>query len=79
MVLNESFHCELQSAKRLRSFKRTESFGEQIVMIHLVSSANRRGVDEWMEFGRSFIKMTNKRGPRMLPWGTPDVTGNMDE
>ena len=32
-----------------------------------------------MELGRSLIKMTNKRGPRMLPWGTPEVTGNIDE
>ena len=25
--------------------------------------------------GRSFIKMTNIDGPRILPWGTPEATG----
>ena len=32
--------------------------------------------DELALSGRSFIKMRNKRGPRMLPCGPPDITGN---
>ena len=40
----------------------------------LVSSANIKGIAEWIQWGRSFIKMTNKRGPRTLPCGTPDNT-----
>ena len=37
---------------------------------------------ESLENGRlgiSFTYSKNKRGPRMDPWGTPDVTGNQDE
>ena len=42
--------------------------------MHLVSSANKRGAADCTESGRSLIKMINKRGPRMLPCGTPEVT-----
>jgi hypothetical protein len=28
---------------------------------------------------RSFMNNKNNRGPRTLPWGTPDVTGFEDE
>jgi len=37
---------------------------------------------ESLENGRlgiSFTYSKNKRGPKMDPWGTPDVTGNQDE
>ena len=47
--------------------------------MHLVSSANKRGAADCTESGRSLIKMINKRGPRMLPCGTPEVTGSSEE
>ena len=48
-------------------------------MTHLVSSANRKGEEEVIESGRSLTKRVNNRGPRMLPCGTPEVTGSCDE
>ena len=32
-----------------------------------------------MTVGRSFTNMTNKRGPRIEPWGTPSLGPNHDE
>ena len=52
---------------------------EETVLMHLVSSANKRGVADCTESGRSLIKMINMRGPRMLPCGTPEVTGSLEE
>ena len=43
---------------------------------HLVSSANNRAMDCDTHSGRSLM---NSRGPRMLPWGTPAKTGNIEE
>ena len=37
------------------------------------SSANKRTSDVILS-GRSFIYAKNKRGPRTVPWGTPDLT-----
>ena len=50
-----------------------------IVFMHFVSSANRRRVADCKESGRSLIKMMNRRGPRMLPCGTPEVTRSFEE
>ena len=44
-----------------------------------MSSANRREVANWTESGMSLIKMINRRGPSMLPWDTPEVTGSSEE
>ena len=35
--------------------------------MHLVSSANRRGVADLTESGRSLMKIMKRRGTRMLP------------
>ncbi len=40
-----------------------------------VSSANKYGSADEMHSGRSLIKIINNSGPRMLPCGTPDITG----
>jgi hypothetical protein len=33
-------------------------------------------LNDWSQNSNmKFIKMTNSRGPTMLPWGTPEVTG----
>lgn len=37
-------------------------------------SAKRRMLDS-RESGISFVYIRNKRGPRTVPWGTPDKTG----
>ena len=29
--------------------------------------------------GRSFMKSKNKSGPKMDPWGTPNLIGNIDD
>ncbi len=45
--------------------------------MYFMSSANRRGIADCTESGRSLMKMMNRRGPRMLPCGTPEVTGSL--
>ena len=45
-----------------------------------MTSANKRGVADCTESGRSLIKINDKQeGPRMLPCGTPEVTGSLEE
>ena len=39
------------------------------------SSANNLVFDERMHLGRSFMYTRNNRGPRTVPWDTPDMTG----
>ena len=41
----------------------------------LVSSAKIRNESLLDDFGRSFIYNKNSRGPRVEPWGTPQVIG----
>ena len=44
----------------------------ELVIITLVSSANRTGLDTLdMILGRSLIFRRKNRGPSMEPWGTP--------
>ena len=42
-------------------------------MIHLASSAKSSLLVDNSVEGRSFMKMRNSTGPRMLPWGTPEI------
>ena len=44
----------------------------------LVSSANILNVEEMLE-DMSLMSIRNKIGPRIVPWGTPDVTQDHDE
>ena len=48
-------------------------------MIHLASSAKSSTLVDNSVEGRSFMKMRNSTGPRMLPWGTPEITGRVEE
>ena len=62
-ALNESFQSELHSASVSTSFcSKVESVVELMVLMHLVSSANKRAVADWTESGRSLIKIMNKSG-----------------
>ena len=62
-LLNASSQKELQlvSAER-SSWSKHVSCKEDTVLMHLVSSANKRGVADCRESGRSLIKMINMRG-----------------
>ena len=44
----------------------------------LVSSATILNVEEMLD-DMSFTEIRNLIGPRMVPWGTPDVTQDQDE
>jgi len=47
-----------------------------ICLKHLVSFAKRKALLQWIALGRSFMYIIiNSKGPRILPWGTPDITG----
>jgi len=43
-----------------------------------VSSANVLSI-VLLDVGRSAVYIVYKSGPRMLPWGTPESTGNRDD
>ena len=59
---------------------RVVSFLLEIGLSSFVSSAKRHVEQNEVEFGMSLMKIRNSRGPRTLPWGTPDRTGsNSDE
>jgi hypothetical protein len=51
------------------------SWRSELVIIMLVSSANRIGLDILgMILGRSLTYRRKNRGPNMEPWGTPCLT-----
>lgn len=50
-----------------------------ICLNNLVSSANSRTVEKEVEVGRSLIYVRNSKGPRILPCGTPERTGSLDD
>ena len=50
---------------------------EVMVWCSLVSSAYREGLVSFsINSGRSLMKIMKSKGPRMLPSGTPEVTGD---
>ena len=54
-----------------------KSEGEERDCNRRISSANKKSFTEegkWRS-ERSLMKIRNKSGPRIDPWGTPDVTG----
>ena len=64
-----------QLNEELRSFwSFWMSSKEMICRKHFVPSANSSSCDMMVD-GRSFIKTSKSRGPRMLPRGTPEITG----
>ena len=69
-------HARLQKLQRFRRKMPFYSF----LILWLVSVAYRAVlVPVCMMSGRSLINMMNKIGPRILPWGTPDVTEDQSE
>ena len=46
---------------------------------HCVSSANRSDSLSVIAFGKLFMNMMKRRGPKILPWGTPDSTDKTSE
>ena len=50
------------------------SGGVFMYLKHFVSSANRSDSLSVIAFDKLFMKMMKRRGPRILPWGTPDST-----
>ena len=74
--LKDKWDVTLQEAKSCKSVWRDcSSSCDLICLKHLVSSANSRALLQWITLGRSFMYKINRRGPRILPWGTPDTTG----
>jgi hypothetical protein len=51
---------------------------QDLHVVKLVSSANSL-ISALISFTISFIKIINKRGPSMEPWGTPALIGNQLE
>ena len=41
---------------------------------HLMSPAKIKRIADSICLGKSLIKITNKKGLKKLPWGTPDKT-----
>ena len=52
---------------------------EEMGTRHLASSANSKTFEKDSDVDRSFMKMINKSGPRILPCGTPEMTGKVFE
>ena len=48
-------------------------------MMHLVSSAKSKTLERDNVEGKSLTKMRKRTGPRILPCGTPEITGNVGE
>lgn len=54
-------------------YKCSESLVDSIILYKMVSSANRRKVEEQL-LSISFIYKTNINGPKTVPCGTPEDT-----
>ena len=48
-------------------------------MMHLASSAKSKTLEKDNVEGKSLTKMRKRTGPRILPCGTPEITGNVGE
>ena len=81
VAFRNRFQVEHHEARESRSCCiRVNSFSLEIDFNSFVSSAKRCMVQNEVAVGMSFTKIRNRRGPRTLPWGTPDRTGsNSDE
>ena len=72
--LNDICHFCCHSSREARSDCRTSvSAGLSILLYSNVSSANNLAV-EWTASGRSLMYARKSRGPKTLPWGTPERT-----
>ena len=78
--LNFSFQLVLHEDSASRSdCNRMQLCGEHIDLRHLVSSAKRNVFVCFKEDDKSFMYIRNKRGPSELLWGTPEITGRVEE
>ena len=50
-----------------------------MLLQHFVSSANKNKLEKLTTEGTSFTYMEKSSGPKILPCGTPDETGNKSE
>ena len=48
-------------------------------MMHLASSTKSKTLEKEKIDGKSLTKMRNRTGPRILPCGTPEITGKVEE
>ena len=74
------FHVAHHSESLERSLcKWVLTSGEEIGMMHLASSAKSKILENKAVLGRSFTKIRNSSGPRILPSGTLERTGKVLE
>ena len=60
-------------------WRRAQSWGDDIWASALQSLANTKGGKCVAEAGRSLMCRMKRRGPRMLPCSTPEVTGRRED
>ena len=74
-ILRASLLDFIHSATALSSWFRISSRSLRFLLEQyiLVSSANKWKLSSFDVFGKSLIHRKNNRGPRMGPWGTPQV------
>ena len=78
--LNNNIQLELQVQSALRFFCRNEeSEFLDMLLQYFVSSTNKNQVEKLITEGTSFTYMRESSGPKILPCGTPDETGNKSE
>ena len=82
--LLDELKCKLEDVFQINRLLRSccnccSSKGDFMCLKHFVSSAKRKASLLLIEQGKSFINMIKESGLRMLPWGTPDSTGNRSE
>ena len=80
----DELKCKSDDVLQLRRLSRSRckscwSGGVLICLIHFVSSTNRSNSLSVIAFGKSFMNMMSRRGPRILPWGTPDSIDKKSE
>ena len=64
------------NSELISSWRRSISSDDVICLKHLVSSANLNSCDVTTD-GKSLINIRKSMGPRMLPCGTPKITGKV--
>ena len=75
-LFRESFQVRHQFLMSLMSACNSLEQSKPVIGLKsLVSSANTKTEERAIVYGRSLIYIMKRRGPRMLPWGTPEITG----
>lgn len=80
IALKLRFQRTLHDVKRFISCCRAKQSPKSVICFkHFVSSANIYRREEETEDGKSFTKIKNRIGPRILPCGTPEMTDKVFE